>query len=64
MTEIIKVVWSPGPLPNEWKKACTVLAHKRGDPNDPANFCLITLDSILLKIFNQLCEALFSILYA
>ena len=53
ITEIIKVVWSSGTLPNEWKKACTVLAHKKGDPNDPANFRPITLESIPLKIFTS-----------
>ena len=53
ITESIKVVWSSGTLPNEWKKACTVLAHKKGDPNDPANFRPITLDSIPLKIFTS-----------
>ena len=35
------------------KKACTVLAHKKGDPNDPANFRPITLESIPLKIFTS-----------
>ena len=53
ITEIIKVVWSSGTLPNEWKKACTVLAHKKGDPKDPANFRPITLESIPLKVFTS-----------
>ena len=53
ITEIIKVVWSSGTLPNNWKKACTVLAHKKGDTNDPGNFRPITLESILFKIFTS-----------
>jgi len=53
ITEIIKVVWSSGTLPNDWKKACTVLAHKKGDTNDPGNFRPITLESIPLKIFTS-----------
>ena len=53
ITEIIKVVWSSGTLPNDWKKACTVLAHKKGDSNDPGNFRPITLESIPLKIFTS-----------
>ena len=48
ITEIIKVFWSSGTLPNDWKKACTVLAHKKGDKNDPGNFRPITLESIPL----------------
>ena len=43
ITEIITVVWSSGTLPHHWKKAYTVLGHKKGDTDDPGNFCQITL---------------------
>ena len=33
------------------EKACTLLAHKKGETSDPANFRPITLESIPLKIF-------------
>ena len=48
-----KAVWSSGTLRNEWKKACTVLAHKKVDPSDPANFRPIALESIPLKAFTS-----------
>ena len=35
------------------EKACTVLAHKKGDTMEPANFRPITLESVLLKIFTS-----------
>jgi hypothetical protein len=51
LTEIIHVAWSRGVVPSEWKKACTILIHKKGETNDPANFRPITLESIPLKVF-------------
>ena len=30
LTEIIRIVWESGRVPSEWKKACTVLVHKKG----------------------------------
>ena len=53
ITDIIKSIWSSGVVPNEWKKACTVLAHKKGDTMEPANFRPITLESVPLKIFTS-----------
>ena len=37
-------------VPSEWKKACTILIHKKGETNDPANVRPITLESILLNL--------------
>jgi hypothetical protein len=51
LTEIIHAAWSHGVVPSEWKKACTILIHKKRETNDPANFRPITLESIPLKIF-------------
>ena len=53
LTELIKIVWSSGCVPSEWKKACTILIHKKGDTNDPSNFRPITLQSVGLKIFTS-----------
>ena len=53
LTEIIRRVWSCGEIPLEWKRACTVLAHKKGTTDDPANFRPITLQSVPLKIFTS-----------
>lgn len=41
-------------VPKAWKKATTILIHKKGDPNDPANFRPITLLPVTLKIFTSL----------
>ena len=35
------------------EKACTILVHKKGDQDNPANFRPITLDSIPLKVFKS-----------
>ena len=53
LTEIIHAAWSCGVVPSEWKKACTILIHKKGETNDPANFHPITLESIPLKVFTS-----------
>ena len=33
-------------MPTEWKKASTVLAHKKGSNDNPSNFVPITLVSV------------------
>ncbi|CAB3995586.1 Hypothetical predicted protein [Paramuricea clavata] len=38
LTEIIHAAWSCGVVPSEWKKACTILIHKKGETANPANF--------------------------
>ena len=53
LTEIIHAAWSRGVVPSEWKKACTILIHKKGETNDPADFRPITLESIPLKVFTS-----------
>ena len=53
ITAVIHIVWLSGEIPTDWKKACTVLAHKKGDTSNPANFRPITLESIPLKIFTS-----------
>ena len=35
------------------KKACTILMHKKGETDDPANFRPITLETIPLKVFTS-----------
>jgi len=63
LTKIIRVVWESGRVPMEWKKACTVLVHKKGNSDDPANFRPITLESVPLKVFTScLRDSVFSFL--
>ena len=50
LAEIIHAVWLSGEVPCHWKKACTILVHKAGASNDPANFRPITLESVPLKV--------------
>ena len=44
LTNILCVFWESGHIPANWKKACTVLVHKKGSRDDPANFRPITLE--------------------
>jgi len=63
LTEIIRQVWVSGSVPTEWKKACTILIHKKGSTDDPANFRPITLESIPLKVLTScLRNSMFSFL--
>ncbi|CAB4026476.1 Hypothetical predicted protein [Paramuricea clavata] len=38
LTELIHDIWLSGTVPTEWKRACTILIHKKGNNNDPSNF--------------------------
>ena len=63
LTEIIGVVWESGRVPSEWKNACTVLVHKKGTSDDPANFRPVTLEFVPLKVFTScLRDSIFSFL--
>ena len=53
ITEVIRLIWISCNIPDEWKKACTVLIHKKGDTSDPGNFKPITFESVPLKIFTS-----------
>ncbi len=65
LTDIIRAVWLSGTIPSEWKKACTILIHKKGDDNIPSNFRPITLETIPLKVFTScLRNAMYSFLTA
>ena len=65
LTELIRAVWLSGTIPSEWKRACTILIHKKGEANDPPNFRPITLESIPLKVFTScLRNSLYSFLAA
>ena len=63
LTNIICVIWESDHIPANWKKACTVLVHKKGSRDDPANFRPITLESVPLKVFTScLRDSIFSVL--
>lgn len=62
ITRLICAVWKSGKIPQEWKKACTILVHKKGDRDNPANFRPITLELVPLKIFTSCLRELFSFL--
>ena len=53
LTELFSLLWKSGEIPMNWKRACTVLVHKKGDTSDPSNFRPITLESVPLKIFTS-----------
>ena len=63
LTELIHDIWLSGTVPTEWKRACTILIHKKGNNNDPSNFRPITFESIPLKVFTScLRNAVYSFL--
>ena len=53
LNDLIRCAWFSGVVPSAWKGACTVLVYKKGATDDPSNFCPITLESVLLKIFTS-----------
>ena len=62
-TEVFSLLWKSGEIPDDWKLACTVLVHKKGDISDPFSFRPMILESVPLKIF-AFCirDSLFSFL--
>ena len=53
LTELIQAVWVSGNIPKEWKKACTILIHKKGNSDSLSNFRPITLQSVPLAVFTS-----------
>lgn len=51
---ICQQVWASQTMPEQWKRAITILIHKKGDAGDPANFRPITLEPVCLKVFTSL----------
>ena len=54
LLEIIREIWLKREIPTVWKKAVTILIHKKGNTQDPSNFRPITLETVPLKIFTSL----------
>ena len=53
ITELFHIIWQSDEIPCVWKRACTVLIHKKGVKSEPTTFRPITLESIPLKIFTS-----------
>ena len=63
ITRLFRIIWTSGHIPHEWKKACTLLVHKKGNSDDPANFRPITLETDPLKIYTScLRDSIYSFL--
>ena len=54
VTAVLEQVWESGKIPKVWKKATTILIHKKESCEDPANFRPITLEFVPLKILTSL----------
>ena len=54
LTAVLEQVWESGKIPEVWKKATTILIHKKESCEDPANFRPITLESVPLNILTSL----------
>ena len=53
LTAIINRIWVSGKIPKAWKKAVSILIHKKDSTDDPQNFRPITLQSVPLKIYTS-----------
>ena len=53
LTDLFRAVWISGVIPTEWKRACTILIHNKGDTNLPYNFRPITLETVPLKVLTS-----------
>ena len=51
LTELIQAVRLSGNIPEEWKKACTILIHRKDNSDSPSNFRPITLQTIPLNCY-------------
>ena len=64
LARLIQAVWLSVNVPHKWKKACTILIHKKCDTKSPENFRPITIKSVPLKVFtSSLCNAIFTFLF-
>ena len=54
LTAIVVEIWRSGHIPVTWKKAVSILIHKKGDSDKPENFRPITLEPVFLKVFTSL----------
>ena len=53
LTELMQAAWLSGTVPDKSKKACTILIHKKDDPNLPENFRPITLQCDILLVTRE-----------
>ena len=53
LTVIMNRIWASGKIPEAWKKAVSILIHKKDSTDDPQNFRPITLQSVALKIYTS-----------
>ena len=54
ITAVCSQVLASQLIPSPWRRATSILIHKQGDTDDPANFRPITLEPTTLKIFTSL----------
>lgn len=50
--KLIVECWNQQRIPDCWKRAVTILIHKKGQPDDPSNFRPITLQPVLYKVYS------------
>ena len=53
ITILLSTIWRSSNIPSEWKKACTILVHKKGNCDEPYDFRPITLETVSLKMFSS-----------
>ena len=54
ITNIFNFSWQHSVVPNEWKKANAFAIFKKGDRSDPSAYRLISITSIIMRLFERL----------
>ena len=51
LIKLIEVIWRTNRIPRQWRRAVTILNHKKDSTDDPSNVRPTTLQSIPLNVF-------------
>ena len=51
LTKFIEVIWRTNTIPPQWRRAVTILIHKKDSTDDASNFRPITLQSVPPDVF-------------
>jgi hypothetical protein len=58
LAELFLLVFQTRQIPNAWKVARLVPFHKKGDRDDPANYRLIAISSVVYRLFASVLNSL------
>ena len=56
LEQLFSVIWQEEIVPRQWRDGLIVNIFKKGDREDPGNYRVITLLSVVGKVFNELTQ--------